>query len=345
VLRQPVAAFLGRAVFLSFFLFIHLTGVGSGVDSSGRPVDHEPIWGVNGHPINQEAYWGNMELQMEVMKTIGLRYYRVDIPYSGDGIPDSLSADRLYHLYELAVRGDITIVPIIFLPEARVLYGMDPETAYKSGFAIGAGFAHRYKGYFQYYEMGNEYDGDVMKLPAGDGSDTAHYDMARIRILGSALRGMSDGIRLENTKASIIVNNAGWMHYAYFQLLEGEGVKFDIIGYHWYEDVAHLKLALDALHSYFPGRPVWFTEINARNKGAGYSPRYQKNHVKKYIKVIRRRGKNIMGFFVYELFDEPAHREPKERSYGLVSWKEPYKGFLYKPLAIFLLKRKKQEKK
>ncbi|HVV05031.1 MAG TPA: glycosyl hydrolase [Puia sp.] len=331
MLRLAAAAFL--------VVCIHLSGMGSSGDTSGHSMGPEPVWGANGHPINQEAYWGNMELQMEVMRNIGLHYYRVDMPYAGDGVLDSLSAARLDRLHALAVSSDITIVPVVFLPEARILYGMDSVTAYRSGFVAGSGFAHRYKGYFSYYEMGNEYDGDVMKLPAGDGSDTAHYDRSRIRILGSALKGMSDGIRREDAKAGIIVSNAGWMHYAYFRLLEDEGVQFDIIGYHWYEDAKYLKTALDALNFYFPGRPVWFTEVNARNKGTGYSPRYQKNHVKKYIKVIRRRGKNIMGFFIYELFDQPAHGEPRERSYGLVSWEERYKKFSYKPLAIFIRDR------
>lgn len=315
---------------------IHLTGMGSQGDTLGHPMDRAFVWGANGHPINQEAYWGNVEAQMEVLKTVGLRYYRVDMPYSEDGALDSLSAGRLERLHELAVRNGITIVPIVFLPEARILYGMDPESAYKSGFAASSGFVHRYKDYFHYYEMGNEYDGDVIKLPAGDGSDTAQYDMTRVRILGSALKGMSDGIRQEDAKASIIVSNAGWMHYAYFQLLELEGVRFDIIGYHWYEDVRHLGVALDALNRYFPAKPVWFTEINARNNGAGYFYHHQKVRVRKYLKMVRRHGRTVNGVFIYELFDQPANLALKERSYGLVSWKEPYKTYVLKPLASFL---------
>lgn len=341
IIRLSVmVVFPGRAAFLTFLLIIciHLTGMGTQGDTLGHPIDRKFVWGANGHPINQEAYWGNMEAQMEALKSIGLSYYRVDMPYSKDGVLDSLAAGRLDRLHELAVGNGITIVPIIFLP-GPILYEMDPETAYKSGFAAGSGFVHRYKDLFHYYEMGNENDADVLKPPAGDGSDTAQYDMARVRILCSALKGMSDGVRQEDAKASIIVSNAGWMHYAYFQLLEQEGVRFDIIGYHWYEDVRHLGAALDALNRYFPAKPVWFTEINARNNGEGYSYHHQMARVRRYLKMIRRRGKTVTGFFIYELFDQPANLASKERSYGLVSWKEPYKTYVFKPLALFIRSR------
>lgn len=315
------------------------TGFGNAGDTAGRPLRADRAdfaWGVNGHPLSQEAYRGNIDSQIAVIKALGLSYYRIDMAHYSNGVIDSTEAERFFRLRQLASQRAVTLVPIIFLPDAKAIYELDSATAYEKGRAVGQGFAHNYKSYFHYYELGNEYDIDVLKKPEGDGSDTSHYDMGRFKILASALRGMSDGVKQEDTGCRVIISNAGWMHYAYFQLLEQAGVRFDIIGYHWYEDVRHLRTVLEALNMYFPAKPVWFTEINARNDGVGYSYRHQRARVRKYLKVIRRRGRTVSGFFTYELFDEPANPTSKERSYGLVSWKEPYKTYAFKPLALFI---------
>lgn len=321
-----------------FYLVICVlqTGVCNPCDTADHPIKDDFAWGANGHPLNQEAYWDNIDSQMAVLRTIGLKYYRVDMAHDGEGVLNSLGAARFFRLQESAARNNITLIPVIFPPEAGMLYGLDTTTAYERGLAIGKGFAYNYGRYFSYYELGNENDGDILKQPVRDGSDSAHYDMARLRILASVLKGMSDGVKQEDSDALVIISNAGWMHYAYFQLLEHEGVRFDIIGYHWYQDLEHLREVLISLDVYFPGKPVWFTEVNAWNDQTGYSYNYQKVRVKQYIDIIRRKGKNVKGLFIYELFDEPAHALANERSYGLISWKEPYKTFSYKPLALML---------
>jgi len=73
---------------------------------------------------------------------------------------------------------------------------------------------------------------------------------------------MEDGIKSVDPAAKMVVSNAGWMHYAYFEVLARQGVKIDVIGYHWYESAGDLKDVLDILRTEYAGKPVWFTEVN-----------------------------------------------------------------------------------
>jgi len=146
---------------------------------------------------------------------------------------------------------------------------------------------------------------------------------------------MEDGIKSVDPAAKMVVSNAGWMHYAYFEVLARQGVKIDVIGYHWYESAGDLKDVLDILRTEYAGKPVWFTEVNRRYSGAGPAMGLKPGALKKYIRTIRNRGTNVRGFFVYELFDQPTATEG-ERGYGMIAWVKPYLTFVYKPFALEL---------
>jgi len=300
-------------------------------------------WGINGHPLTQEAYWGNMGLQMKILKELGMGYYRVDMAHDDKGVIYEETKGRFIELMNRAAESGIAVIPILFPPDPAVLYALSgADTAYEKGLALGKGFADLYGKFFDIYEMGNENDANVLIPPAGPGSDPAQYDMRKLKILAGFFRGLSDGIRQVDAGAKLIISNSGWMHYAYFELLSREGVNFDIIGYHWYNDSRHLRSVLRILRSRFSGKPIWFTEINWRSDGNVDEAARREKLIKQYIRAIIHIGKNVQAFFFYELFDEPAIADKNESHFGVVNWNQRYRTISDKPLFSLLRKAIRQ---
>lgn len=334
-------SFLERAALMLFYLVICVlqTGVCNPCDTAAHPVKNDFAWGANGHALNQGAYGGNLDWQMEILKNAGLSFYRVDMANDENGMIRPNARARFDELLEKARENDITIVPILFPPDRKKLYEYaDLKQAYELGFAIGSGFASRYGKSFTYYELGNENEIELIDRPPGDGADTSQYDMPKLKSLAAVLRGMSDGIKSVDTAARIIISNSGWLHFAYFDLLEAEGVHFDIIGYHWYDDVSTLRDVLRVLKNYYGSKPVWFTEINIRDGASKEHAPLQRGRMKQYLRLISRSGKNIKGFFVYELMDQPDSNSPTERHYGIVTWSKPFESFTYRSFVDLIRK-------
>lgn len=44
---------------------------------------------------------------------------------------------------------------------------------------------------------------------------------------------MSAGVRAASPTAQIGVNNGGWLHWAWFEMLLGDKLDIDFIAYHW----------------------------------------------------------------------------------------------------------------
>ena len=305
---------------------------GNFFSSAFQDTTHKPdfYWGANGHPIYQEAYFNNLPLQFAALRRAGLSFYRVDMAAREDGtIPPAVN-DRFYRLLKMAVDSSVTLIPVLPLVSTDTLYTLTADTAYQRGLATGRGFAAAYGKYFSYYELGNEDDLKVMIQPAGDGSEVYHYDLDKLKILAACLRGMSQGIREVNSQAGIIISNGGWRHYMYFDLLEKEGVVWNIIGYHWYEDAKNLRPVLRVLRSWYPDKRVWFTEINSRSEGMEQNA-HQLRMLQKDIKAIQRLGSTVDALFFYELLDEPA-TAPREAHYGIYSWDRRYDSVLPKPM-------------
>jgi len=277
------------------------------------------VWGVNGHPLTQEAYFGNIDRQIALIRGMGMSYYRCDMSHDGRGvIRDSVKLRYFYELVRQAGASGISIIPLLFPPPPTVLYALpDTVAAYEQGFTLGRGFAEQYGRYFHLYELGNENDNDLI-TPGTDGAERYQYDTVKLNLLAAWLNGMSDGLRKLVPDARIIVSNGGWKHYAYYRLLEEKGVKFDIIGYHWYDGGrADLRGVLSVLKTQFAGKTVWFTEVNRRGGNAGSADRAQKRKVNLYLRMMRKAGKNIKGAFIYELFDQPGLEGANERQYGI----------------------------
>lgn len=296
-------------------------------------------WGVNGHPLTQEAYKGNIDLQLSLIQKVGMTWYRVDVPVDTSGVVRQPALmDEL--LQKAKVKG-ISILPMVYLT------GWDKSTdetdAFRRGRKIGFGFATTYASAFQYYEMGNEEECKLLK--GGNGDKASDYNLPKFSLLAAFLRGMNEGIKSADPEARTIINNSGWLHYGYFQLLKDYKVNYDILGLHWYSDMGDLNNAKGngdvlAIMASF-GKPVWITEINRRNgswnNGSNSGESDQVNWINRYICQLNQR-QYVGAFFVYELFDEPvfASTDPAESAYGIVSWDTPYSGYTPKSVMTAL---------
>ncbi|WP_407429076.1 glycosyl hydrolase 53 family protein [Arcticibacter sp.] len=278
--------------------------------------------GVTGHPLNQKAYLNSgVDAQLNLIKSLDLKYYRVDVNTSPDGI--ALDHYKLSELVQKAKKANISVLPMLYLTGFK--FSLSNEDAYATGFKLGAGFGKKYGAYFDYYELGNEMD--VHKeLVRNSGSDYADYLAPQMKTLASFLEGLNCGLKESDPGAKTIVNCAGWFHFVYLETLQKLGVHYDIAGYHWYsymDDYAK-TVKVDIL-KVLPARlkkDIWFTEVN-------YSPRNNKD--KNLEKTRRtwvlnfisrcRSAPGIKAVFIYELLDQPdlQNSSMSEKTFGLFS--------------------------
>lgn len=292
-------------------------------------VDSNFKWGINGHPLNQVAYLTNHALQADLIKELAASYYRIDIPYNEDGEITNLSLFTT--TLNNAAAKNIQLIPIIFPPDSTGLYSLSIANAAIKGKQVGKGFASRYKQYFDYYQLGNEEDIDLLsKTSAPDGSLREHYNFSNFQILASYFAGMIEGIKEEDPTAKTIINCGGWYHYGFFLLLQDAAIDYDILGYDWYEDMANYEIILNVLKTTFASKEVWFTEIHSKSTTVLTTPSLHKQRIEDLIAKLDQ-GSNIKGFFIYELFDEDNH-PGVEGILGLIDWTTPmvFTTFSYK---------------
>lgn len=295
-------------------------------------------WGINGHPVSQEAYEGTTGIaqQLELLKEHQLSWYRCDVLTDLSG---NLANTAFSDLLTQATTKGIKILPVVRL--AGLDYSHTTSQAYAAGKLQGLGFATQYGSYIDYYELGNEQDNDIILLGA-NGDLTTDFDAAKFATVASYFEGMIDGIKQADNTAQTIINSGGWLHYGFFQLLENAGIPYDIVGYHWYSEMGSLRTVwasegdiIDVLSTRF-SRPIWLTEINRRDGSFGNQQAEQADVINSYINELD--GKTqVKGFFTYELFDEPAYYDsigyenPPQSAYGIISWQTRYSAFFYKP--------------
>jgi len=305
------------------------------------------VWGVNGHTFTQEAYTdynsGSIETEVNFLKELGMNYYRVDMQFdtiTNDGTITSGALPRLNTLISQA-GPNIKILPVVYL--LGLDYTASDSVNYNKGFAVGQNFATLYGANFTYYEIGNEEEnkGGVKVSEGTDGSSTSHYNSIKMQRLSQYYKGMISGIKSINLNAKIIINNAGWLHYGFFQILINKGVQFDIIGTHWYSDMESLTSApwqqvMTAFNAMAPNKPIWITEINRRfGSRAGNQGSFDEDDADKELsqaKVMQTFIRNldtqtrIQAFFVYELYDQPVFltdtdtSNDGEATYGITKW-------------------------
>lgn len=297
------------------------------------------VLGINGHPLGDDAYKVvSAATQMELVKSMGMGIYRVDIVSQSDGtctVPKLLAP-----LLEAAANGKVTLLPM--LNPRTLKYTMTEAGAYNAGNTLGANFASKYAANFKYYDLGN--DLDVKSILAGkDGKIQADYDQKKLLVTAAYLKGMNDGIKSKDSDAQTMIS-AGWTHWGFIQFCESYGVKFDVLAYHWYSDMEevalksknnHIEDITVKLNSLFPGKPIWITETNGRPKDASIYEEYQNTFLTGFINKCKA-NPTVKAVLIYELFDEP-YKAAAESRYGIASWVTPYSKWANKAAANSLI--------
>jgi hypothetical protein len=332
--------------------FISLPGAGKTKSFSATPGNLLPmtlppdfVWGINGHNVNYSAYKLNVDMQLDLVKKLGTSYYRVNVNVDAGGTP--LLLTWFNELLAKAEAKSIKILPVIYLT------GLDSAKseadAYSTGMSLGKGFSGLFGSKIDYYEMGNEQD-NFLLLPDShghdqDGSLPSQYNSAKFKLLASYLKGMNTGIKTNDPMGKTIVDNGGWLHYGFFQLLKDNNVPFDILGLHWYSEMGLMKNStlhpdiINILSGF--GKPIWITEINRRygsynNNGSNSDFQEssdktiaQAEWLEQYVRELDNTSQ-VKAFFVYELFDEPE-LPFDENMVGITSWTTAYTSPGLKP--------------
>ena len=132
------------------------------------------------------------------------------------------------------------------------------------------------------WELGNELENyaiirpcemrmDGTKYPCewgpAEGSGPLHYYGPRWEKVSAALKGMSDGMIAVDPTIRKAMGTAGWGHTGAFELMQRDGIQWDISVWHLYGDDP--EWAFKVLKGY--GHPIWVTEFNNRKLPASFA--------------------------------------------------------------------------
>lgn len=284
-------------------------------------------FGACGQAIGPIAYTSvPIEEQMRLLKSMGMTCYRVSIMTLSNGrvtVPF-----RFDPMIEAAKEAGITILPMVRTVDLDL--SLDAPSNYKRGFNRGKNFAALYKHLFTYYELGNELDLRC-NLPGKAGKSVLSYDRKKFNAIAGYLKGMNNGIKSEDPDARTLVN-AGWLRWGFIRKLEHHGVNFDIVAWHWYdemENVAENNYNMSDITEELARRfdkPIWFTEIGVRFREKMLLSDWEERQSNFMQNFTAKCSKNprVKAALLFELFDKPEKNSLWEKNYGLIKWKIPY---------------------
>lgn len=289
--------------------------------------------GINGHPLGTIAYTSvPAERQIELLKSMGMSIYRFDVKSIIN--TGRITVPYLYNpLKRAADAAGIELLPMLY---PRTLSFNDNESvAYHKGRTLADRFAREYKGHFKVVNIANELENRII-YPMRAGDDPSHYDLKRFRTIAAYLKGMNDGIKAKAPEMKTLVN-ANWMHWMYLKMLEEHGVRFDIVGYQWYDEMDRLaarNYRIDDMTQFLSSKfnkPIWFTEINVRNSDNTTKEVAQNDFINSFLEKCRR-NPQVEAAIIYQLFDEPE-KTFQDAHYGIFKWASPYRDFQPKTFA------------
>lgn len=290
-------------------------------------VRNDFMLGVNGHPINQTAYGSTPAYkQIGLLKKLGMSVYRIDVPFSAS--TGQITPLSFYtKIKSSADSAGITLLPMV--PTATLDFAGTETAAYQSGYNRAFNFASLYKNDFTYYNLGNELDNAC--IISGTGRNVSDYDSVKFKIIAAHLKGMDEGVKAADPTAQTMVV-AGWLHYKYLQMLEGYGVNFNIVAYHWYDNMETLAAGspyfIPDITEYLADKftkPIWFTETGSKNPGGTKPDSVQRNFLNSFLTKCQN-NPQVKAAIIYELLDEP-YFSGTEAHYGLYRWITPYSAF------------------
>ena len=171
-------------------------------------------------------------------------------------------------------------------------------------------FAERYGHEIKYMQMLNEQD--LPSLISGSGEDKGAYNMNEIARIVSNMKKISAIMRTYSPKTQLVINYT-YLHHGFMEHMVEQEVDFDVVGFDWYSnmDVYGLENTLDTIRDRF-GKPIFICEANIWTNGQNAEQQAvtQANMGKQIIKYYeifkaRQKSHNILGFTIYELYEEP----------------------------------------
>jgi len=304
----------------------------------------EFVWGINGHPVSDVDYVeSSLDQQLNLIKEHQLDFYRFDVRINEAG-EVIWNPERFQELLIKSRQMEIELLPVILINQFLGDYKISESEAFRRGKVQMEGFTKKYGSYINYYALGNEQDIRIINEKT-DGKFTSDYDYEKFKIVAAYLQGMEEGIKSIKPEAKTIVNSAGWLHYGYYQLLKENNVNYDILGYHWYSFTDSYSRDfgegnnMNIIRNRF-SKPIWLTEINRADGSRGDYYNNQARLMERFIEDLNNHPQ-IKGFFIYELYDQPALSQSENSKYpqsefGIIKWTSNppnYNQFEYKPVS------------
>ncbi|MBE9583767.1 hypothetical protein IM792_04845 [Mucilaginibacter sp. JRF] len=284
--------------------------------------------GINGHPFGDAPYLATPATQqVQLIKGMGMNWYRINVITTSDGTISASSSSLWTSLRDAAKNGSLNLLPML---HTRTLDEDDtPDSSYEKGRTLGANFAGKYGAYFDYYDLGNDLELDLL-LAGKTGREASHYDVAKSQSVAAYLKGMDEGIKEKDPGAKTMID-AGWLHWGFLTFCANYGVNFDAIGYHWYSDMEGAAKSYSisditvTLANTFPTKEIWFTEYGFRYKSTNslsVNETNQNTFINNFVTKCRNNPR-VKVAMTYELFDEP-YKSYQESNYGLYKWTAQY---------------------
>ncbi len=295
--------------------------------------------GVTGYPYYHSEYASIApERQIELVDTLGMEYYRVDLPISSDGKLSNPAT--LEKIIASATQKGVKLLPILQLRGLN--YSSTTLTAYAQGKRLGEGFSLSYGKSLEYYQLGNLQENPLLD-PKTAGNRPSHYNQEKFKVLAAFLKGMDEGIKANDAGAKTIIN-AGWLHYAYLQMLIDAGVAYDVVGYNWYSKFdfdAAAKFGISdivaKLASLFQ-KPIWFTGINRTDGSYPNQEPEQKTWIQAFIKRCES-NPAVKCVIIDNLLDQPItfqNSSDSKKHAGIIKWTSDLSGWSFKEFATAL---------
>ncbi len=277
------------------------------------------MWGVMTREASLQdytlAYW-NSELTQD--QALGVKWIKADYDAHA-GYKRSVEMVQAAHAKGINV--------LFQFAPADVLTVKDP---YNDGYSLGKKLATKLKGQVTYYQLMSEPGSTALKGPQYTGLSQSDYDPAKYQIIMGWLKGASDGVRATDPTAKIVINDQ-WTHFAFFDMINRDGVKYDILGWNWFSDMGFIgdKTLADGTkvfdHIKAFNKPIIFTEVNERPDSVkGMDENAQSDFIQKMADFAWVNKNVVKGFFVLELTDQPPTQTSSKipEYYGLIHFKQ-----------------------
>lgn len=265
------------------------------------------VWGITGHSKSRYNYsLTPLANQMQKGADLGIGYYRIgtDPVIRSDGTYDWTYLDEVVDTaYDKGLKVYLTIYASL---------GLSPAVLEQRAEDL----ASRYQGKIAYYQLGNENDLKCILGAQYDGSSPSHYDSAAYADVRDKLIALSTGIRSGDPYAKRVLNMT-WKHTAFLEMLNDDGVEWEVTGLDWYSNMGSATSTLNKLQTY-PQPEILIAEVNTRNGTYTATEQEQADYITQTASEFYYDAPSkVNGYMVYELLDEPAHAGG-EGHYGLV---------------------------